>query len=590
VDFELLHVPIDEEGDVFALRNQGRQVAALIGFDQQDEIRIATALSEVGREALEAGGGTARFVLQLVPESTLFAVISTPRRLPAGPDGRLLSGLLAAQRLMDGVEVTRGQTGTTVRLQKRITALARPQRADVPRIRAALATATRASPLDELRSQNRDLVATLEQLTAKQSELLRLNGELEETNLGVMAMYGELSGELEETNRGVVALYAELDEKTLQLQQAGEAKSRFFSSVSHELRSPVNSVIALAKLLVDLDADPLTDDQRRQVDLIGASAAALLSLVNGLLDVARAEAGKLEAEPVDIHLAGLFGDLRGTMRPLVPEGVDFTVESPAPLPSVETDPVLLGQVLRNLLSNSMKFTERGQVSLSARLRESGQHVEIVVADTGIGIAPEDQEKVFEEFFQVRGPLQARRRGSGLGLPYVRRLVEVLGGDLEFESAVGAGTSVTIRLPLRWSSGMMPTVSPGAAETAQVDTVLVVDDDQSFREVLRGMLQGVARRVIEAADGADALVALREHRPDIVFLDLRMPVLDGAELLARMSEDPSLRSVPAVILTSMDLDARARTRLGGAAAMVAKSNIDKDRLQDVLVQVLGDTSP
>lgn len=215
----------------------------------------------------------------------------------------------------------------------------------------------------------------------------------------------------------------------------------------------------------------------------------------------------------------------------------------------------------------------------------------MVADTGIGIAIEDQEKIFEELFKVRGPLQARRMGSGLGLPYVQRLAEVLNGELDFQSAVGVGTRVTVCVPLRWAA-MSPTApSSDPAAPTKVDTVVIVDDDESSREVLRGMLQGVARRVIEAGEGAEALTALQENLPDLVFLDLRMPELDeAAEPLSRMAEGPSLRSVPTVIFTSGKLDSRTGTQLGGASAMLAKSGIDRDRILEVLVQVLKDANP
>ncbi len=168
---------------------------------------------------------------------------------------------------------------------------------ELEQLRIDLARVIVASPLDELRSQNLELVTTLEDLRAKQEDLGRLNDELEETNRGVMAMYSQLSVELEETNRGVVALYAELDERGVQLHHASEAKSRFLASVSHELRGPLNAIRGLAGLLQEPDSEPLTDGQTHQVRLIGSSADELLGLVNGLLDLAKAESGSSVLNP-----------------------------------------------------------------------------------------------------------------------------------------------------------------------------------------------------------------------------------------------------------------------------------------------------
>jgi len=301
------------------------------------------------------------------------------------------------------------------------------------------------TPFDELVVQNQQLVHALDELRAQRDDLARLNAELEETNRGVMALYHQLSDELEETNRGVVALYAELDEKSVQLRAASEAKSRFLANVSHELRAPVTAIIGLGRLLADESSDPLTADQRRQVDLIRDSATDLLRLVNDLLDLAKAEAGRIEPNLTDVDLKAVFGQLRGTLRPLAtrPE-VDFVVEEPG-VPSLRTDEVLLSQVLRNLLTNALKFTESGSVRLTAA--RAGDDVEFTVADTGSGIPAEQHERIFEEFYQVPGSTALSGKGTGLGLPYARRLVDVLGGALLVSSEVGRGSTFTVRLPL-----------------------------------------------------------------------------------------------------------------------------------------------
>jgi signal transduction histidine kinase len=262
-----------------------------------------------------------------------------------------------------------------------------------------------------------------------------------------MALYNELSGELEETNRGVVALYAELDDKTAQLHAASEAKSRFLANVSHELRAPVTAVIGLSRLLADSASGPLTEEQGRQVDLIRASATDLLDLVNDLLNLAKAEAGRLEPAWGEVDLRALFAQLRGTLRALTRyPNVDLIVDEPPVAAALRSDEVLLAQILRNLLTNGLKFTERGEVRLRAHWPAGGDRVELIVSDTGIGIPDELQERIFEEFYQVPGPAQARVTGTGLGLPYARRLAQVLGGSLRVTSVPGEGSEFTLAIP------------------------------------------------------------------------------------------------------------------------------------------------
>nr|WP_225955263.1 ATP-binding protein [Kibdelosporangium phytohabitans] len=296
-----------------------------------------------------------------------------------------------------------------------------------------------------MRVQNDELLLTLDRLERHQGELVRLNEELEETNTGVVALYGELTAELEQTNRGVVALYGELEDRSRQLKDANEAKARFWSNISHELRTPINSVIGLTRLLLGPGASPLDAEQRQQVSMIADSGETLLSLVHELLDIAKAESGKLEPHPADTDLKDLFGQLRGTLAPLVPsDAVALVVDDPPAPAVVVTDETLLSRILRNLVSNGLKFTESGQVRLTADHHDGVWRFR--VTDTGIGIPEHEQERVFEEFHQVPNPLQARSGGTGLGLPYARRLTEILGGQLRLDSTLGRGTRVVVEIP------------------------------------------------------------------------------------------------------------------------------------------------
>jgi signal transduction histidine kinase len=440
----LLRFRLRAEQDIFVVRQLGREVTKAVGLESQDQTRVATALSEIARLIL-AAGRDAEVVFGVTTGRVSTLLVETEHAVP-GDAARLAPLLRQVGRLVDTMEVGDGGTGTVVRMSRRLPPSALPLTTErMDHIRADLAGHVPGTPFDELVVQNQQLVQALDEVRAQRDDLARLNAELEETNRGVMALYHQLSDELEETNRGVVALYAELDEKSVQLRVASEAKSRFLANVSHELRAPVTAIIGLGRLLTDESSDPLTADQRRQVDLIRDSATDLLRLVNDLLDLAKAEAGRIEPNLTDVDLRAVFGQLRGTLRPLAtrPE-VDFVVEEPG-VPGLRTDEVLLSQVLRNLLTNALKFTGSGSVRLTAT--RVGDDVEFTVADTGSGIPAELHERIFEEFYQVPGSTALSGKGTGLGLPYARRLVNVLGGALLVSSEADSGSTFTVRLPL-----------------------------------------------------------------------------------------------------------------------------------------------
>ena len=450
---ELASLRVRDLTGVFAARRLGRELAAGLGLEQQDQVRVATALSEISRSAVTVGQ-TAAIVFGA--DKTSITLTVTVNGEP--PE----EGIAAAARLMDAV-VTDGRV---IRMTKR-----RPQHPtpDLRAVRERLAAMLPESTLDELRRNNQDLIAALEDVTRQKEQLLALNAELQETNRGVMALYGELSEELEQTNRGVVALYAELDEKSEQLRAASESKNRFWANVSHELRTPLNSVIGLTRLLAD-PAGSLDSEQLYQVGLIRSSTGTLLTLVNDLLDVAKAESGRFIIDPAEVSLPALLATLRGLTKPMA-EGkpVDVVVSAEGAPATVLTDETALTAILRNLLSNAIKYTDSGEVRLTVRTVPG--RVEIQVSDTGTGIPAGQLERVFEEFYQVPG---ARRGGTGLGLPYARRLAGLLDGELTLTSEAGEGTTAVLSLP---------------HGTPSVGTVVVADDDAGFRQVLKSMLAG-----------------------------------------------------------------------------------------------------
>ena len=539
-------IEVRDVGGVFAARQLGREVAAELRLDRQDQVRVATALSEVARGAVVAAQTAA--IAFSANESHLIITVKFDSEVPA-------EGTRAASRLMDDATAA----GPVLRMLKR-----RPANlVDLPSVTKRLAALFPPSPLDqldELRRNNEDLIRALDDLRQQKEQLVLVNAELEETNQGVMAMYSQLSEELEQTNRGVVALYAELDEKSERLKEASEAKNRFWANISHELRTPLNSIIGLTRLLADPGGGSLDPEQLHQVDLIQNAGRTLLALVNDLLDVAKAESGRLRIDPATVALPALLGRLRGLVRPMA-EGrpIEVIVSDEGAPDSVLTDELALTAILRNLLANGIKYTNSGEVRLS--VRTAGPRLEIVVADTGIGIPAGQQLRVFEEFYQVPG---VRRGGTGLGLSYARRLAGLLGGDLTLTSEPGAGTTVVLSLP------------HGPAE---VGTVLIADDDPGFRQVLRALLAGIADRVIETEDGDRALAAATKDNVDLVLTDLRMPGLDGAALLRQLPA-----AIPAIVITGVDVEPPPR-----AAALLHKDELTRDRLAFAIRNACRETS-
>jgi signal transduction histidine kinase len=262
----------------------------------------------------------------------------------------------------------------------------------------------------------------------------------------------ELRAELEETNRGVLALYAELDTQAEELRRATELKSRFLAYMSHEFRTPIGAIRSIARLLADRVDGPLTEEQERQVRFIQDTAAEFAEMVNDLLDLAKVEAGRVDISPGWFELVDLFSALRGMFKPILTNpDVALVFEEPCGVPALYSDDRKLGQILRNFISNALKFTQAGEIRISA-VRLDGDRVRFSVADTGIGIAPEHHHAIFQDFAQIDSPVQKRLRGTGLGLSLSRRLAELLGGSVAVDSELGKGSTFSVTLPLRLAPG------------------------------------------------------------------------------------------------------------------------------------------
>jgi signal transduction histidine kinase len=256
-----------------------------------------------------------------------------------------------------------------------------------------------------------------------------------------------LRAELDETNQGVLALYAELDNQADELRQASDLKSRFLSYMSHEFRTPLGSILSISSLLTDEVDGPLSIEQHKQVAFVSGAARELSDMVDDLLDLAKIEAGRITISPAWFDMFDLFATLRGMFRPIVNmSSVDLIFEEPVGLPRLFTDDKKLGQILRNFISNSLKFTQRGEVRVSARL-ENAREVRFAVSDTGVGIPEEMLSKLFEDFTQIDSPLQKRWRGTGLGLSLCKRFAELLGGRVGVQSKPGVGSTFFVIIPL-----------------------------------------------------------------------------------------------------------------------------------------------
>jgi len=256
-----------------------------------------------------------------------------------------------------------------------------------------------------------------------------------------------LREELDETNQGVLALYAELDNQADELRQASDLKSRFLSYMSHEFRTPLGSILSINSLLADELDGPLSPEQHKQVAFVSTAARELSDMVDDLLELAKIEAGRISISPAWFDMFDLFSALRGMFRPIVDaSAVDLIFEEPLGLPRLYTDDKKLGQILRNFISNSLKFTTRGEVRVSARM-EGEDKVRFAVSDTGIGIAAELHDTLFEDFSQVDSPLQKRLRGTGLGLSLCKRFAALLGGEVGVDSTPGVGSTFFVIIPL-----------------------------------------------------------------------------------------------------------------------------------------------
>ena len=554
----LLTVVLQYEQDVVVARQRARQIAGLLGFDGQDQTRIATAVSEIARNAYRyARGGKVEFSLE--GESAPQILVARVKDQGAGIadlqailEGRYRSqtgmgiGIVGVHRLMDRVEIrTNPQDGTDVLLKKILPpSVAALDRNDLGRIAAELNARTPTGAYEELREQNRELVSALAELREKQEQLLQLNRELEDTN------------------RGVVALYAELDEKADHLRRADEMKSKFLSNMSHEFRTPLNSMRALSGLLLDRVDGSLTPEQEKQVSLISKAAGDLTALVDDLLDLAKIEAGKIDVRPIEFSVANLFSALRGMLRPLLSgDSVKLLFDDPPPSLTLVSDEGKVSQILRNFISNAIKFTEHGEVRVFVDSCGDPSLIRFGVSDTGIGISAADQERIFEEFTQVPNPMQGRVKGTGLGLPLCRRLAQLLGGDVTVTSELGRGSTFTATIPVNYRETDRPAAELAATHLESgLAPILIVEDDVEQRFVFEKYLQDSPYQPLSVGTLREARKFVLGVRPRAIILDILLRGEDSWRWLTELKSDPATASIPVLVVTSVE-DERKGLALG-----------------------------
>jgi CheY-like chemotaxis protein len=445
----------------------------------------------------------------------------------------------------------------------------------------------------ELQSQSREL-------TLQQDELKRSNVALEKQAVELeekARLLEEQNAKVEVKNREVELARVSLEEKAEQLARASKYKSEFLANMSHELRTPLNSLLILARILAENPEQNLSSKQVEFAQTIYTSGGDLLSLINEILDLSKVEAGKMEVEPRAIQLAALQDFVERSFRPVADQkAVSFAIELAPELPDViRSDPQRLQQVLKNLLSNAFKFTERGGVTLrisrplrgTKLARESLRGCEGIVAftveDTGIGIAADKQQLIFEAFQQADGTTNRRYGGTGLGLSISREITRLLGGEIQVASTPGVGSSFTLYLPETYvelvseestsqasapSFQPLPDVGvsplPGAevlaARPVEDDrahlrpgdrTVLIIEDDLNFARIMVNLARENHFKAVVATRGDTGIALANELQPDAITLDIQLPVIDGFRVLDRLKRNPRTRHIPVHVISVME---------------------------------------
>ncbi|MDB5748182.1 MAG: two-component system sensor histidine kinase/response regulator [Massilia sp.] len=441
---------------------------------------------------------------------------------------------------------------------------------------------------EELRTANEELEEQSRALEESQTSLENQQAELEQTN----DQLSEQALNLDMKNAALSEAQEQLRARALDLERASRYKSEFLANMSHELRTPLNSSLILAKLLADNVPGNLSDEQVRFAQTIYSAGNDLLHLINDILDISKVEAGKLELLPEDLPIRRTVEGLGRTFEPLAKQKAlrfSVTVEPNVP-PTLHTDRQRLEQVLKNLLSNAVKFTEQGEVRMNVSALDSGW-IQFTVADSGIGIAPDQQERIFEAFHQADGTANRRFGGTGLGLSISRDLTNLLGGSLVVSSMPGEGSTFTLSMPRNGTVSASPPSPPSSRaaapaprlprpsfapapepepqpnveelparasfpddrekDAAGARTVLVIEDEPDFARILYDLAHDLDYRCLVALTAGEGLRLAAGEGPDAILLDIRLPDSSGLSVLQQLKDNPATRHIPVHVVSSMD---------------------------------------
>ncbi|MBV9495215.1 MAG: response regulator, partial [Acidobacteria bacterium] len=346
----------------------------------------------------------------------------------------------------------------------------------------------------------------------------------------------------------------ELQVKNRQAEEANAAKSTFLANMSHELRTPMNAIIGFSEILVERLNEQIEAKYVGFLKSILSSGQHLLEIINDILDLSKVEAGKMELLPELFPVRGAIESVGQVMRGLsARRGISFEIEVEPGVEDIETDQAKFKQVLYNLLSNAVKFSKSNDVVVIRARAAEGDRIAVSVIDRGIGIAPENRKLIFEEFRQVDSAANRRHGGTGLGLPLVRKFVELQGGSIEVESTLGSGSTFTFFLPRRFRGATIPSpiVSPDGTVIPPGERILVVEDENDSYDALSAYLLSAGFTAIRARTGEEALRLAKLVQPVAITLDVVLPGIEGWEVLRRLRAEDATRDIPVVILSVVD---------------------------------------
>jgi len=626
---------LEDLGDkvlAFLARTVGAQVGAIYIAEGRDRFRRFAGyalMSDSKGDVLQGGEGLLgqaakeKRTLQVVDVPDGYLPVSsavgrgTPRELlvtPAVIDGRVHAVIeLGFFRRVDAAD--------SVLLDRLAEGLAVAVRASKDRTRLEELLAETQRQAEELQTQQEELRVSNEELEeqgqalkASQVQLENQQAELEQTN----SQLEEQMQLLEQQKERLTKSQAVLTEQAAELTRSNRYKSEFLANMSHELRTPLNSSLILAKLLADNKDGNLTPEQVRFAETISSAGNDLLVLINDILDLSKIEAGKFEVHAEPVPIARSVEDIARALRPVARQkGLAFKASvAPEAAAQIETDPARLGQILKNLVSNAIKFTERGEVSLRAEPAPDGG-VAFVVRDSGIGIASEQHEVIFEAFRQADGSTHRKYGGTGLGLSISRDLARLLGGDISVESAPEKGSAFTLTLPPAYSetltdvaphaaaapaplpdagvdraareparparpvaAGPAPAVPEDDRERLSADSrlILVIEDDPRFAEILRDLAHERSFQCIVAPSANEGLAAALKYRPSAILLDMNLPDHSGLGVLDQLKRTPQTRHIPIHVASVADYTQEALER--GAIGYALKP-VKREQLVEVM---------